>query len=398
MFPGFKTPTLGLKATSAGNNLIIPFGTAVGRVQDVLTESGSNNLVLGSGIFVAYVDNASTGIPPSNNVILGCIDDIQNGYHGGSLGISGSHNIYIVNNSSGSGASNVKMSSSANEVILIGCFDFDKLPSNGSITIGYGAYNQDANYGIAIGTSSNVGGNYGVALGYSAGVGGSYGVALGYGANASGNYGVALGYGAHATSTFGVALGYSTICNALNSIAIGNTANAAQTNSTCIGFGATTDFSSETNLSNAGFAASGDIHISIFNYYGYSTSATPLELQVGTGAYSTAPASYITLTNNSSYAFTIDIVAQTKGGAVDCAMWTTQFLIQRGANAAATALVGTPSGLTTPTFATTGATTNGWAVAVTADTTNGRPAIKVTGVAATNISWVANVKMTKVGY
>lgn len=33
-----------------------------------------------------------------------------------------------------------------------------------------------------------------------------------------------------------------------------------------------------------------------------------------------------------------------------------------------------------------------------ADTTNGRPAIKVTGTASTNVSWVANVKMTKVGY
>ena len=39
---------------------------------------------------------------------------------------------------------------------------------------------------------------------------------------------------------------------------------------------------------------------------------------------------------------------------------------------------------------------NTWGVAVAADTTNGRPAITVTGEAGKTIRWVANVRMTTV--
>jgi hypothetical protein len=61
--------------------------------------------------------------------------------------------------------------------------------------------------------------------------------------------------------------------------------------------------------------------------------------------------------------------------------------LKRGANAAATAVIAaiTPTAIATDTAAAT------WVVAVTADTTNGALSVTVTGVAATNISWVCEV-------
>lgn len=76
----------------------------------------------------------------------------------------------------------------------------------------------------------------------------------------------------------------------------------------------------------------------------------------------------------------------------DCKEWTFEALIKRGASAAATAIVGTPS--ITSTFAD--ASTASWGIAVTADTTNGALAITATGAASTSIRWTAVVHSIEV--
>ena len=127
-----------------------------------------------------------------------------------------------------------------------------------------------------------------------------------------------------------------------------------------------------------------------------TTSATPLEIGLPGSQTecqtSTAPTGRIILNNNSTYIFDCDIVARKSTAGTDYGAWNVKFCINREANAAATALVGAV--VTTVIGVTAGAAT--WAVAVTADTTNGRPAINLTGVAATTIRWVMNAKVTKV--
>ena len=66
----------------------------------------------------------------------------------------------------------------------------------------------------------------------------------------------------------------------------------------------------------------------------------------------------------------------------------------RGANAASTVLIDTPSVNRVATSA--GATA--WVVAVTADTTNGGIAVTVTGVASTTIRWVCKLETTEVTF
>ena len=67
------------------------------------------------------------------------------------------------------------------------------------------------------------------------------------------------------------------------------------------------------------------------------------------------------------------------------------FAVDRQGSAATTAL------MAAATITSIGANVgNTWGVAVAADTTNGRPAITVTGEAGKTIRWVANVRMTTV--
>ena len=81
-------------------------------------------------------------------------------------------------------------------------------------------------------------------------------------------------------------------------------------------------------------------------------------------------------------------------GAGDSARWTIHGAIKRGANAASTAMVGTPTVVMSHFDA--GAAT--WVVAVTANTTLGCITVTVTGAAATTIRWVAKIQTTEMTY
>jgi hypothetical protein len=81
-------------------------------------------------------------------------------------------------------------------------------------------------------------------------------------------------------------------------------------------------------------------------------------------------------------------------GAANGAAWSFEGAIMRGANAASTVLIDTPS--VNRVAASAGATA--WTIALTADTTNGGLRVTVTGVAATTIRWVAKVETTEVTF
>ena len=122
-----------------------------------------------------------------------------------------------------------------------------------------------------------------------------------------------------------------------------------------------------------------------------TTDATATVLRSNTSAAGST--NQVIMPNNSAYFFTGEVVAGVTGGG-NTKGWTIEGVIKRGANAASTALVGTPT--VTSTYADAGAST--WVIAVTADTTNGGLAVTFTGQASTTIRTVAQIRTTEMTY
>jgi hypothetical protein len=122
-----------------------------------------------------------------------------------------------------------------------------------------------------------------------------------------------------------------------------------------------------------------------------TTDATATVLRSNTAAAGTT--NQVILPNNSAYYFRGTVIANVTGGG-NTKSWTIEGAIKRGANAASTTLVGTPT--VTSSFADAGAST--WVIAVTADTTNGGLAVTFTGQAATTIRTVAQIRTTEVTF
>jgi hypothetical protein len=122
-----------------------------------------------------------------------------------------------------------------------------------------------------------------------------------------------------------------------------------------------------------------------------TTDATPTALCSNGSAAGTT--NQVILPNNSAYFFRGEVVSgKTAGG--DTKGWTIEGVIKRGANAASTALVGTPT--VTSTYADAGA--SAWDIAVTADTTNGGIRVTFTGQAATTIRTVCQIRTTEMTF
>ena len=122
-----------------------------------------------------------------------------------------------------------------------------------------------------------------------------------------------------------------------------------------------------------------------------TTDATATVLASNSSAASTT--NQVILPNNSAYSFSGEVIAGVTA-AGDTARWTIDGAIKRGANAASTAMVGTP----TVTMTHNDAGAAAWAVAVTANTTNGGIKVEVTGAAATTIRWVCKINTTEMTY
>jgi hypothetical protein len=304
------------------------------------------------------------------------------------------------------------------------------------IAIGEGATSISANYSIAIGRGTNASSLQSTVLGYSSSAysGSDYSVVIGQSAYAYGTYSICLGNGATQTSPTGannivigraatidsgsrsIALGFTTTilpsvsdaiaigsysyCGFSSSVAIGyfnGTAGRAETgasNSIAIGAYSKSEMSSELTWANGTWTggAAAQAKISFLQMHVATTDATPTVIGLANGGPSNAPSARIVLTDDSTYLFDVDIVARNTTTDTESAVWNLKFGIRRGAGVATTTLIGTP----TKTVYGMDTGTTSWDVSVTANTTNGRPDIYVTGEAAKTIRWVANARMTKV--
>jgi hypothetical protein len=219
-----------------------------------------------------------------------------------------------------------------------------------------------------------------------------------YGASgASGN--VAIGAQARAESGGNnVALGgFANIAGATSASVLGGDANLANGDRSAIigGYNGTTRSIAGSIVSAASDSpiavASGISQLAMLVLARQTTNATATVLASNSSA--AAATNQITLPNNSAYYFRGEVIAGVTGGG-NTKGWFIEGVIKRGANAAATSLVGTPT--VTSNYADAGAST--WAVAVTANTTLGCLTITCTGQASTTIRWVAQVRTTEMTY
>jgi hypothetical protein len=135
----------------------------------------------------------------------------------------------------------------------------------------------------------------------------------------------------------------------------------------------------------------GAAQVAILPLSAATTDATPTVLLSNTSAAGTT--NQLILPNNAAYTFKGTMIANVTGGG-DTSSWEFRGCIKRGANAASTALVGTPRIDNIGYDA--GATL--WSFTLTADTTNGGLAVTVTGLAGTTIRWVAKIETCEVTY
>jgi hypothetical protein len=255
-------------------------------------------------------------------------------------------------------------------------------------TSNYGARNASA---IAIGKQANASGSKSVAIGYTAVASAGGAVAIsslgsGTGATASATAAVAIGDYAAASGTYSVAIGsvhfiYGPQASASGATAIGSGARAAQ-------------------VGKYAYQGTDIFEGSVFiqgNQYGLlilgcrTTDATAKALQSDgiNGVPAPSTLNQLILSNNCAFTFTGMIVARRDAASgTQSASWKIEGLIRREGTAASTVLVASAIDTISNVPA--------WAVALTADVTNGGLRVTVTGAAATNIRWVATIQTSEV--
>ena len=242
--------------------------------------------------------------------------------------------------------------------------------ASGAGAIALGSNNiSSSNQSIAIGNLCSSSGSQSIVMGQNCSASGSQSIAMGINIANTNNYSIGIGV-ASTVSGGGVSLGQNHSCTGSMAVTLGQSGVANKNNQLAFGF------------------SSAGNQLSFLGLLGTTVDATPLELLCGGAANARA-----TIPNSTTWAADIDIVARSSGG-TDNAYFKRRLLIQKGTTAGSTALVGSVELVSTIT--STGAST--WTVNLSGDTTNGALKIEVTGIAATNIRWVAKVSLVEVGY
>lgn len=218
-------------------------------------------------------------------------------------------------------------------------------------------------------------------------------VAIGARNIASADGSIAIGQGNTSSGTLSVALGMSLRSRGVCSTAFGFGGEAAGYYSTVIGKNAFTDkkFQVAFGFDSRNGQPLGESQASILGFVGITTDATLAQLFLGDVSNERA-----TIPNSTTWAADIDIVARSSGG-TENAYFKRRLVIQKGTTAASTALIGTVQTVGTD-IGSANMLLIATPITLTADTTNGALKLEVTGIAATNIRWVAKVSLVEVGY
>ncbi len=226
--------------------------------------------------------------------------------------------------------------------------------------------------------STAVGGNGNFTGGYNCSfIGGSPigNAVFGYGCNiqsASGS--VVGGYGSYSLYNYTTIFGISCFAGNQYQWIIGNGATASQMNAMSLGVATYPTRYGEQSWSSGRHTSNGDVMSSLLTVSGTTTSATPTELFIGGVA-----SNRIVLTAGSSLIVDVRAVARTTGAIGKTAVFRRSLQIDRPTNAASTTLSGAVQTLLTDTGSNAGTPPAGWALTLSADTTNGSLKVEATG-------------------
>jgi len=214
--------------------------------------------------------------------------------------------------------------------------------------------------------------------------------------NATATYSTAIGKSsdnANASASGSGGIGLSgALAQGQDSLAVLLDARSVGANSVAIGSRARANEIGKFAFANGRFSVAGDVQSGTFILRSDTTDATAEALTSNNSTAGTT--NQVILPNNSAYSFSGTIIARQQASAgSDYASWEIKGALLRDANAASTVL---GNGIVNKLYATSGA--SAWAVALSADTTNGGLKVEVTGAAATNIRWVATVNTSEVTY
>ena len=214
-------------------------------------------------------------------------------------------------------------------------------------------------------------------------------VAIGASNTASGSSSIAIGDSHTVTSSsYGSAFGgYLNIVTGYAAVAIGGRGNSVSGNRSIALAGQRLSDRGIAGLAVFGCAATtsnslGKRQGELYAWAGATSNATPTSLATDGGT--AGAANQAVLANNSVICISGQVTARQSTGDVKC--WTFSAAVKRDANAAATALVGTP----TVTVVGADAGASAWAVDIIADTTNGALVVRATGEASKSIVWTAS--------
>jgi len=373
---GDNTQSSGASGWTPGGalSLQIPDNTRIGGnprglgAVDLQTQrTAATQVASGAGSFLAGVNNTASGAQSTASGSGNTASGAQAAAFGSASTASGSGS-FAVGTSTASGLQSFAAgasTASAPGSIAMG----SSIASGFSVCVALAQTTASSDFAFAVGSgtatqtwasslgASYASGAYSTAAGDSS-ASGADSFAAGN-SSAGGSYSAALGRGS-ASGSYSAALGYSS---------------AAQTG--------------KFSQSGSRFAATGDSQTGMLVVRAATTNATPTVATSDGSAAGTA--NQLILSNNSAFTFSILVVArQQAAGGTESAAFEIKGLIRREANAASTTLVNSAT--------TVISNAPGWAVAVSADTTNGGLAITVTGAASTNIRWVATAYTSEVIY
>jgi hypothetical protein len=321
--------------------------------------TGPYSIIVGGGDIVTAANRNSIGIGAAYGVIVGGYKNVISGNSQASGIFAGRDNTISTNSSGNPGNGNVIAGGHSN---TISAPTFQS--QWGGNFIGAGSSNT---------ISSNYDGNAIIC-----GSGNSIGTALN-------TYGTFIGGGGSNTAngiSSGILSGSNNTANADYSSILGGVYGNTRS---VVGYSAfpacNAPIASATGVSQAAFLILGV----------QTTDATATRLRSNTAAATTT--NQLTLPNNSAYYVEGTVIAGVTGAGATKA-WKFEVAIKRGANAAATSIVG--AAIKNIVAADAAAST--WDVSFTADTTNGSLAVTVTGAAATTIRWVCKLGTTEMTF
>lgn len=208
---------------------------------------------------------------------------------------------------------------------------------------------------------------------------------------ATGTNSIAMGYQAKARDTRAVSIGYNTDVNGYGGVAIGNDCYVNQGYGVAMGNYARTHARYGAFIYANGYLAdAGDAQTGVMVLRKATTDATPSAITSTGGAASSS--NQLILTNESAITFTGTVVVRedaTDGD--DYAGWEIKGVIMRQGQASDTTL---GVGIVNKLYHTAGLANA--SVALSADTSNGALQVEATGIAATNLHWVATLNFSEV--